>query len=119
MQTIRSGNPLLAFLLNCACFLAGPGYLYLGQRRKALICFGVFASLLLVEWLLGQWSLGRTALILNPLLWVFMVITALDASILASRARKGEQISRHEVALDLLGWMRLREPANSGQDPRS
>jgi hypothetical protein len=69
------------------------------------VTFAIFAFVLGLEWLISRWSLERAVVALNPLLWLFMLLTAMDAAILAGRARRGETVARDEVASPLLRWM--------------
>jgi len=98
-------NPFLAGLLNVALFLSGPGYFYIGQRRKGWLALAAVAGLQLVNFGGTLVYQGVTTRILWPLIWAFQLLTFLDAFLLARRANAGEAIGPGEVAVPALRWI--------------
>jgi hypothetical protein len=119
VRPIRPGKPIVAALLNVICCLGGPGYLYLGQVRKAGVAFGIVMGFHFLNWLGIHLGLRYAGLFIGTLGWIFLVLCALDAWTLASRARKGAVVLRDEVAIPALMWMGRPGTAKRDNPPSS
>jgi len=88
MITKPDANPLL--VASCNLLLAGGvGYFVLGQKQKAMIAIVICLS--------TQWCCG--------LGWVFRLVFACDAYLLAQKLQSGESIGENENALEFLNMI--------------
>lgn len=97
----------MATLLQLPFGLAGLGYLYLGQRRKAARAFGVVLLLAILNVAAATLDVMVVCKALGPVIWVIQALTAYDAWLLARAARRGEQpgtdATTSEVLIPLVG----------------
>jgi hypothetical protein len=108
--TVRK-KPMVAATLQVIFFVGGAGYLYLGQRRKALMAFVWSAALLGIDAVAASNGLNKSgtvaewtalAKVIAPIWFGFILITALDAKMLAERLNKQGSIQPSDVALPML-----------------
>lgn len=107
----RRSRPLVAGLLNALFCVGGLGYLYAGQRPKALWAFALTVAGQGVNFAGTFLDLRFTALTLFPLLFVFQVLTGLDVYLVLRRHRQGDSVHARSTAVPLLAWMGTPLPA--------
>lgn len=92
MITKPDANPILLGLLNL-CIFGGLGYFLMGQKKKAMIAFGINVAAFVLS--ICTFGLGTLLFLAN---WVF----AYDAYVLGQKLQAGEAIGENQNALDFL-----------------
>lgn len=99
-------RPGLAAALQLVPLLGGLGYLYLGQRVKALRSFVVVALLVGANVYAAAVDWRGLSMALGPAVLIVQVLTGLDAWILARAARAGEDVGPRSTRVPVLGrWV--------------
>lgn len=107
----KGKKPFVAAALQVVFFVSGGGYLYLGQKRKALMAFTWSAMLLGIDAIAASNGLVKSgtvpewtavAKVIAPIWFGFILLTALDAKLLAEKANSEGPIGENEVAIPML-----------------
>jgi len=104
-------KPMVAATLQVVFFVGGAGYLYLGQKRKALMALVWSVALLGIDAVaaangliksgtVAEWT--AIAKVIAPIWFGFILITALDAKLLAEKLNSEGSIEAQEVAIPML-----------------
>ena len=104
-------KPMVAAALQVVFFIGGAGYLYLGQKRKALMALILSAVLLGIDAVaasngliksgtVAEWT--AVAKVIAPVWFGFILLTALDAKLLAEKLNSEGSIGANEVAIPML-----------------
>lgn len=112
----RARRPWLAAFLQAGLCVGGLGYLYLGQVKKAVVTFLWAGALLGMDAFAGNrglledgvvvsWSL--VSMVLAPIFFGLLLLTALDAWTLATRLKRGESVGRRETSVPVLKLLRI------------
>ena len=88
-------RPLLAAILQLTCLFGGFGYAYLGRWRSFGVAFVVVLLLQLVNLIATSQGMKQVAMGVSPLIFIFQVVSALDAW----------QLARGEARVAMLRWM--------------
>lgn len=86
MITKPDANPIILAILNG--FMGAVGYFLIGQKKKAIISFVIFA----VTTCFG-------------LSWIWVLITMYDAYLLGQKLAAGESIGENENGLEFLNML--------------
>jgi hypothetical protein len=107
----KGKKPFVAAALQVVFFVSGAGYLYLGQKRKALMALAWSVMLLGVDAIAASNGLIKSgtvpewtavAKVIAPIWFGFILLTALDAKLLAEKANSEGDIREDEVAIPML-----------------
>ncbi|HJN75233.1 MAG TPA: hypothetical protein QGF58_14995 [Myxococcota bacterium] len=91
----RRKRPVLAAILQLTCLFGGLGYAYLGRWRSFGIAFGIVLALQLVNLVATSMEMKQVAMVVSPVIFVFQVLSALDAW----------QLARGEDRVAMLRWL--------------
>ena len=91
----RKKRPLLAAILQLACLFGGFGYAYLGRWRSFGVAFGLVLLLQAVNLVATSMEMKNVAMGVSPVIFIFQVLTALDAW----------QLAKGEDRVAMLRWL--------------